>query len=185
MKKYISVLLVFILVCVLVCACGETAGIDFLENIGTKEPSPIYDSDPIGESSQPESEIETEQPSPPPPEKVVDIDLSNYGSTMLFAEVTNILSNPDDYLGKIIKVRGSLFSSYYGETDKYYQYVVIGDAAACCQQGIEFVWKGEHTFPDDYPDDYSLIEVVGVYGQYEEFDISYFYLEVDDITVLM
>ena len=114
----------------------------------------------------------------------VDVDLTALSSTMIYAEVYNIMTNPDDYMGKTIKMTGPYNASYYDETGLYYHYVVVEDAASCCQQGLEFVWNGEHTYPDDYPESNSKIEVVGVFCSYDEFGTTYYCLSVDDISVL-
>lgn len=113
----------------------------------------------------------------------VDVDLTALSSTLVYAEVYNIMTQPKDYLGKTIKMSGVYSSSYYDKTNAYYHFVIIEDVAACCQQGLEFIWKGSHAYPDDYPEDKASIEVIGVFEEYEEFDEIYYYLAVDDIVV--
>ena len=113
---------------------------------------------------------------------IVDVDLTTLSSTMVYAEVYNMLVNPDDYMGKTIKMRGAYYASYFDETKQYYHYVVIEDSAACCAQGLEFKWNGNNTYPDDYPEDQTIIEVVGVFGRYSELDRSYTYISTDLIT---
>lgn len=112
----------------------------------------------------------------------IDLDLTAMSSTMVYAEVYNMMSNPDDYMGKVIKMSGPYYASYYDETGLYYHYVIIEDATACCQQGLEFVWNGEHSYPADYPDEKTPIEVTGVFGKYDELGKDYYYLAVDEIT---
>jgi hypothetical protein len=114
----------------------------------------------------------------------VDIDITKLSSTMVYAEVSNIMASPDDYMGKTIKVRGKFNASYFDQTDKYYYYVVVSDATACCQNGIEFIWNGSHIYPDDYPAANSEIEVVGTFSSYVELDTTYYYLSIDSITVI-
>ena len=112
------------------------------------------------------------------------VDLTALSSTMVYAEIYNMWLNPDDYLGKTIKIKGDYYTSYYDETGLYYNLVVVGDAASCCQQWLEFIWNGDHIYPDDYPASQTKIELVGVFGTYNELDETYCYLMVDDITVL-
>lgn len=70
--------------------------------------------------------------------KSVDLDLTELSSTLIYSEVYNMLITPDDYKGKIIKMKG-LFNQYTDEeTGKIYNAVVIPDATACCQQGLDF-----------------------------------------------
>jgi hypothetical protein len=116
--------------------------------------------------------------------KKVDVDLTELSSTMVFAEVNNIMTNPDDYMGKKIKMNGVYASEYWDETGIDYHYVVIQDATGCCPQGIEFVWNGEHNYPDDYPEKQTEIEVIGIFGSYDELGRTYYFLTVDDISVL-
>ena len=114
----------------------------------------------------------------------VDVDLTTLSSTVVYAEVYNMLTRPEGYMGKTIKLNGPYASSYYAETDLNYHYVIIEDAAACCQNGLEFIWNGEHRFPDDYPEEESRIEVIGVFGSYEELGRTYYYLSVDNLSIL-
>jgi hypothetical protein len=114
----------------------------------------------------------------------VDIDLTTMNSTMVYSEVYDIMTRPDAYIGKTIKMSGPYYSSYYDKTDMYYHYVIVEDAAACCMQGLEFIWEGDHAFPDDYPADATRVEVVGEFGSYDELGETYYYLSVDDITRL-
>lgn len=114
----------------------------------------------------------------------VDIDLTALSSTMVYTEVYNMVTTPDNYLGKTIKVRGAFNASYFEDTDSYYYYIVVADTASCCQQGLEFIWEGEHTYPDDYPENGTEIEIVGVYGQYTELNVTYNYLSVENIKTI-
>ena len=112
------------------------------------------------------------------------IDLTVLSSTMIYAEVYNIMSHPDEYMGKTVKMSGPYYASYYDITDLYYHYVVIEDATACCQQGLEFIWNGEHNYPDDYPEERTEIEVSGLFSSYDELGRTYYYIAVDDISIL-
>ena len=114
----------------------------------------------------------------------VDIDLSPLSSTLVFAEVNNIMQDPDGYLGKVIKIRGPYAVNYFEETDCFYHFVLVNDDAACCSAGLEFTWNGEHTYPDDYPEQDSMIELVGKFQEYEELGRKYYHLEVDELVVL-
>lgn len=71
---------------------------------------------------------------------------------MVYSEVYNMMYTPGDYIGKTIKMTGQFV--YYENPDTQAQYFtcIIGDAMACCSQGLEFVLTGKHTYPDDYPE---------------------------------
>lgn len=114
----------------------------------------------------------------------IDVDLTKLSSTMVYSEVYNMMSKPEDYVGKTIKIEGTYYASYWKDTGKYYHCVLISDATACCQNGIEFVWDDNtHIYPDEYPPDNTVIELTGVFGLYEEKGETYCYLKTDDITV--
>jgi len=110
----------------------------------------------------------------------VDLDLTVLSSTMAYSEVYNMMANPQDYKGKTIKVNGWYYASYNDETGESYHFVIVADAAACCQQGIEFVWNG----PADYPENLSQIEITGVFSSYESGGYTYYYLAADSVALL-
>ncbi len=102
-----------------------------------------------------------------------DVDLTVLSSTMVYTEVYNMVTTPENYLGKTVKMAGT-FSIYHDEkADKYYFACLIADATACCSQGIEFVLKGEHSYPKDYPKVGSEITVIGSFNTYKENEIVY------------
>lgn len=116
--------------------------------------------------------------------KFIDVDLTVLSSTMIYSEVYNMMVNPDDYLEKTIKVSGPYNAAYLEDTGKYYHFVVISDATACCQNGIEFIWDdNSHVYPDEYPESNTIIELVGVFSSYEELGETYYYLKTDGIII--
>lgn len=97
----------------------------------------------------------------------VDYDLTAMGSDMVYATVYQLMINPEDYVGKTFKMSGTYYATFYDLTQLNYHYVVIADAAACCAQGIEFVWDdGSHVYPDEYPEHGTEVEVTGVFETY-------------------
>ena len=127
--------------------------------------------------SESKSETTVEEPA------AIDIDLSVLSGAMVYAEVYRIMTAPSKYLGKTIKIRGMYNASYYTPTQKYYSYVIIADATACCAQGFEFEWIGK-SYPQDYPQDGATIEVIGVFGCYDELGITYYSLSVESLKEL-
>lgn len=112
----------------------------------------------------------------------VDVDLTALSSTMIYSEVNNMMTAPDDYIGKTVKMQGN-FSVYEDEkTGNYYTAVLISDATSCCSQGMEFKLKGDKKYPDDYPEVEEEITVVGTFGTYEEDGIKYCCLEDAEIV---
>lgn len=102
------------------------------------------------------------------PYEVIDIDLTVMSATMVFSQVSDIMADPDAYVGKVIKMQGPMTVFHSEETGKYYFGCLIRDATACCAQGIEFELAGDHQYPEDYPPENSEITVVGVFDTYIE-----------------
>ncbi len=103
----------------------------------------------------------------------IDVDLTVLSSTMVYSEVYNMMSAPEQYIGKTVKMNGP-FAYFHDEaTGSYYFACIIRDATACCAQGIEFVLAGEHQFPDDYPEAGEEICVSGVFDTYQEGEYTY------------
>ena len=98
----------------------------------------------------------------------VDIDLTSLSSTMVYSEVYNMVTVPDDYVGKTVKMDGQ-FTAYHDEnTGRDYFTCVIADATACCSQGIEFELGDGYSYPDDYPQEGEEICVAGTFDTYDE-----------------
>ena len=111
--------------------------------------------------------------------KSVDLDLTELSSTVVYSEVYNMLITPDDYKGKIIKMKG-LFNQYTDEqTGKTYNAVIIPDATACCQQGLEFELS-DKTNPNF--EQGAEITVVGTFDTYSEGELLYCHLKIAKIT---
>ena len=129
------------------------------------------------DTKAPQSEEENESSS-------VDIDLTVLSSTVLSAEIMNIIVNAEDHLGKTIRVKGTYFYLFFEQTGKYYHYVITKEGDECCQEGLEFILSGDPVFPDDFPTMKTPIEVEGVFSLYNEQDRRYYYLAVDDIFLI-
>ena len=112
----------------------------------------------------------------------LDIDLTVLSSTMVYSEVYSMMSFPDDYIGKTVKMKGQFVIGYVYNTDGTPDEstarfaCVIADATACCSQGLEFILTGEHTYPDEYPELGAEITVVGTFEWYEEDGCRYYRL---------
>ena len=102
-----------------------------------------------------------------------EVDLTALNSNMVYSEVAAMVSTPEKYIGKTVKMKGP-FAVYHDETtDNYYFACVIRDATACCAQGIEFELADKRTYPDDYPEIDEEICVVGVFDTYKEGEYTY------------
>ena len=124
------------------------------------------------QNSEPESE--SEQISEEPSEEIknaqgdVDIDLTVMSSNMVYSQVYDMISNPDDYIGQTVRMDG-LFTLLGDEvTGAIYYGCIVQDATACCASGIEFVPAGDLKYPDDFPEEGAEITVTGTFSTYYE-----------------
>ena len=103
----------------------------------------------------------------------VDVDLTILSSTLVYSEVYNMMTLPEEYIGKTVRMEG-MFSYYHDDTTgKDYFACIIQDATACCAQGIEFELEGNCKYPDDYPEDGGYVKVEGVFTTYKEGEYEY------------
>ena len=125
------------------------------------------------------AEMQDSSPTPEPP--VIDLDLSVLSGTVVYAQVYNMMYEPDTWLGKIIRMAG--YYNYFDDQEHgiVYHACVVPDATACCAQGIEFIWYGEHQWPEDYPEIGTDIVVTGRLEIYEEDGRKYLHLVDSDV----
>lgn len=129
----------------------------------------------------PKAEVDSENSSKDPD---VDYDLTTMNSDLVYASVYQMMLSPEDFVGKSVKMRGKYFASFYELTGKMYHYVIIEDAAACCAQGLEFVWEdGSHVYPDEYPENESYVEVKGIFRLYQDEGDERMYCRIEDSTM--
>lgn len=115
----------------------------------------------------------------------IDLDLTKMSATMIYTTVFDMLIMPEEYQNKNIKVSGFFYVFVNELTDEKYFAVIIPDATQCCQQGLEFIWMGDHNYPHDYPEIGQEIEITGRYQITEnEEGVTYTYLKVSDLKAL-
>ena len=114
-------------------------------------------------------------------ERPVDLDLTKLSGTVVYSQVYDMMMNPDSYMGQIIKMRGSFSYFQDPETKQEYFAAIIADATACCAQGIEFVWEGDHVYPQEYPPLETEITVTGTFSTYYEGENMYVQLVDADV----
>lgn len=180
MMKRLLCLLLAVCMTLSLCACGK----DSEKDAGNDASSSNEKSSASAESIPTPKEQETPGESKPshPSAGKVDVDLTVLSSTMVYAEVYNMLYNdPESYLGKTVRARGE-FSIYQLVVDGVLQpdpvayACIIADAAACCAEGMEFVLKDNLAYPDDYPEPGAEITVVGEFQAYEENGMTGYHL---------
>lgn len=155
MKRLLSLSLILLCVSLLLCACGNSQ-----QDNSTSDTTNV----PVTQKA------------------TIDIDLTKMSSTMIYSKVYDMLDNPEAYVGKTVKMKGSFAAYEGGEYRDYYFSCVIADATACCQQGMEFRLKDESVYPDDYPAVGKDITVVGTFNTYMEGEQKY--AELKDSTIV-
>ena len=167
MKKLLCVLWMLLMLGSL-AACGSEKNTESGDLMDASASDPATSQAQSAEETHPEAAAEPTQGS-----DLVDVDLTKLSSTMVYSEVYHLIYNPDDYIGKTVKMEGQF--AYYENPDTKDQYFacMIADAMACCSQGLEFVLAGEHTYPDDYPEPDTEITVTGTLEMYEEDGFQY------------
>lgn len=127
-------------------------------------------------TSAPSQEAKVNENEKPKNYSKIDVDLTKLSSTMVYSEVYNMVSVPQNYIGKVVKMHGQFAFYEDHRTGNRYYACIISDATACCSQGLEFVLSGSHSFPDDYPEESAEITVVGIFETYIENGTMYFRL---------
>ncbi len=99
-----------------------------------------------------------------------DLDLTKMSVAMIYSQIFNMLIMPEEYVDKTIKVKGAfeIYPNEKGEIDFFT--LTVMDATACCKEGIDFIWAGNHTYPDDYPKEGQEITITGSYKSFENED---------------
>lgn len=91
--------------------------------------SPSLESEPASES------LTADFPADIP----VDYDLTKMNANMVYAQVFNLMLEPQKFENSTFKIQGSFIKANGPEGQPVYA-VIIKDALACCQQGLEFIW---------------------------------------------
>ncbi|MBQ8133807.1 MAG: hypothetical protein IJ192_05325 [Clostridia bacterium] len=162
MKKIIVTILSCFLISGMLVGCSDNT--EAKEEITVQNPSD-EESIVLTESENEISEdVSEEKPESSKKNGEPDLDLTELSSTMVYSEVYNIVTNPDDYRGKTIKMSGYCSSYVSSLTNQTIYSCVIPDATACCAQGIEFRLAEGY----DYPEGYDEITIIGTFDTYEE-----------------
>lgn len=181
MKKAMFILLTLMMFLNL-AACGSSVA-PKVSNPPVESPSPaiaIHPSETTPAASPDPQPEDSAAPAPTEdvPEKnldtdTVDVDLTQLSSTMVYSEVYAMATEPEQYIGKTVKMQGLFATQKYNGARLYA--CIVQDATACCAQGLEFELTEEFVYPDDYPETGAEITVVGTFDFYkEEVDGNYY-----------
>jgi hypothetical protein len=111
---------------------------------------------------------------------------------MFIAQVNDVYLNPEDYMGKTLKLEGLFQVQYYYGTDPYY--FVIRYGPGCCgndgNAGFEVLWDDAffRESPGEgegfYPEEGEWVEATGILGAYEEDGYPYLCIALSSLKVL-
>lgn len=173
MKKIVFVLA--IVLAMSMCACGK------IEVTVSKVETPA-NNDNVKPPKNDIKEPEKKEPTVTQKAGTYDVDLTKMSSTMVYAEVYNMMYEPEKYVGKSVRMNGQFVlyqlmdeNGYPVEGQIYYA-CLVADATACCSQGLEFVLAGDYKYPDDYPPLGNDIIVSGRFETYDEDGYTYCHL---------
>ncbi|WP_167541221.1 hypothetical protein [Pseudobutyrivibrio ruminis] len=97
----------------------------------------------------------------------VDVDLTTMSSTMVYSYVADMLANPSNYKGQLVRMDGDSNTTHGGTHS-----CIVYDALGCCTEGIEYLLPED----EEYPDDGEAITVVGTFATYTKGEGKYFVL---------
>ncbi len=114
----------------------------------------------------------------------VDYDLTKMNGLMAYSFIFEVLINPEEYRGDVIKANGFFYRGLSEFTGRKFNYVMVGDDTACCWQGLEFLIDGVENIDENYPEQNVDIEVTGELKSYDAAGYTFFYLDVKEVIVL-
>ncbi|MDR1353124.1 MAG: hypothetical protein LBK05_07570 [Treponema sp.] len=110
-------------------------------------------------------------------------DIVEIKEKMFIAQTNDVYINPEDYMGKTIKLEG-LFKTETGYDEQMSYCFVLRYGPGCCgtdgNAGFEVAWDEAGSYPAE--DDW--VEAIGVLKSYEEYGYPYLYLALSSIQVL-
>lgn len=109
------------------------------------------------------------------------LDLTKLGTTILYAQVYNMLMEAENFNGTRIKMRGIYYENKDVNEGPLFQCIIVNDVAGCCSAGFDLL-KAEKSIK--FPKHLTEIEVEGTFIVREEDGIMRSYLVVDKVDVM-
>ncbi len=100
----------------------------------------------------------------------VDLDLSVMPVSIAYAQAVAIQREPESYAGQMLRIEGTF---NYSEA-RQKGLVIVSGKSFCCETSLDFACAEPLCYPEDYPELYSHIIVVGRYDLSEEENGLYF-----------
>ncbi len=76
------------------------------------------------------------------------IDLTGLSSTMLYSQVYGMLTEPKQYVGSTVKIKGEYGIYENPKNGNQYSACVVTDEMGCCAAGLEFVLEEDQILPE-------------------------------------
>jgi zinc transport system permease protein len=106
---------------------------------------------------------------------------------MFIAQTNEIYLNPEDYLGRTIKLEGLFATQQYDPKSAAYCFV-LRYGPGCCgndgNAGFEVAWDKDQGPANPYPNPDDWVEAVGTLKYYQEDGYSYLYIALASLNVL-
>ena len=154
---------------------GQDSGNEIVVPLDSNDPA-LFD---LGDGTAIQAAAEAQPPDPDEMKELysstegVDVDITVLNSVMTYSQVFDMITNPDSYKGKVVKMDGMYVCNFPQEGEQFYCACIIMDATACCSQGIEFELDDTYAYPDDYPEYEDTVTVIGTFDTYMEDGYQY------------
>ncbi|GEM_PF-3281197 len=109
-------------------------------------------------------------------ERETYVDLTALNPLLAYAQLSNMIGNPERYIGAEVKVRGRYASYFVSSLEEYHASIVVEDTPNCCSVGLEFVLQGDLKCPEDYPARDEILVLNGFFDTYEDEGSTYYRL---------
>lgn len=105
---------------------------------------------------------------------------------MFATQISDVYMNPDDYLGKTIKLEGIFMGGQpYPDMDPYYSIFRYAPGGCCGNDGMAgFEVKGETCPIEIYPAGNSWVEATGVLKEIDSGSYKSLYIDLSSLTIL-
>lgn len=174
MKKLITLIIIISLVCSMT-GCKKRK--DVIPKVDSNKTDTLQEKEPIKDDSKGKEEKEHKYT-----DEDVTLDMTKLSTTMVFSQMYNLLAEPKEYFGKVIRIKGNFDSQIDLNNNKRYYGIFIMDSTACCTQGLEFEPYAKLKYPEDFPEIGDEVIITGEFNTYKEGDFNYCNLIKAEIT---
>lgn len=94
----------------------------------------------------------------------VDVDVMNLNDLLAFAQVYNMMTEYDMFLGQSVKVHGNYYRHDIEDMDLSYHFLLLVDGTNCCTGILEFLMGDGLEYPDSGED----LMLMGEYSVYTD-----------------